>query len=232
MDAAAGDRQALVDHLVANPPVVHMVDTPEGKVPGVWCTEESCYRLIAEVTEPDSTTLETGCGLSTALFAALGARHRCVTATAGEAEQMRRYFDEHGIPGDLVTFDIASSHEALPILHTQLDVVLIDGGHGFPVPILDWFYAGSLLRRGGTMFIDDLQLRAVRSLLEFLDADPRWQPLGRTDKWAAFRRLSSGSLAEGQWDQPFYADELVDKRPLVRKIAGRARREIRNRLRP
>ena len=29
-----------------------------------------------------------------------------------------------------------------------LDVVFVDGGHGFPVPMIDWFYGAGRLRRG------------------------------------------------------------------------------------
>jgi hypothetical protein len=226
VSSATIERQAIVDRLLADPPIVHIVDTPEGKAPGVWSTEESCYRFIAEVAQPDMCTLETGSGISTALFAAVGCQHRCVTPAAVEAEHLRSYFDRVGISGDQVTFDVAPSHVALPRLTEPLDMALIDGGHGYPMPILDWFYAGGLLRRGGVLIVDDLPLPAVRALLEFLRADSRWASLEDTGKWAAFRRLSAGGLAEGQWDQLFYAPSAP--RPLLRRVAGRARRELRH----
>ena len=46
-----------------------------------------------------------------------------------------------------------------------LDFVLIDGGHGFPTPMLDWFYGAGRLRRGGVAVFDDVQLPAVAMLV-------------------------------------------------------------------
>jgi predicted O-methyltransferase YrrM len=223
------DPQAIVDRLLADPLVVHIVDTADGKQPGVWATEESCYRFIARIAAPAMRTLETGSGLSTALFAAIGTEHTCVTPAQIESDHLRRYFSEQAISGDRVKFVLEPSHVALPRMTEQVDLVLIDGAHGFPIPTLDWFYAGSLLRRGGTMIVDDIPLPAVAALLDFVARDPRWEPLERSDRWAAFRRLSDGPLIEGQWDQPFYVAR--SSRPLVLRILGRIRRELRARLR-
>lgn len=225
METQAPDSAPVVQRLLADPPVVHIVDTPEGKRPGVWSTEESCYRFMARIVRPGMRTLETGSGLSTALFAALGAEHTCVTPAAVEAEHLRDYFARQDIPGDRVTFALEPSHVALPRLTGAFDLVLIDGAHGYPLPIIDWFYAGSLLVHGGVLVVDDIPLPAVAALLDFLDRDPRWEPLQRSERWAAFRRHSEGPLIEGQWDQLFYGVDAG--RPLLRRVLGRARRELR-----
>jgi hypothetical protein len=228
METITSDPQAVVDRLLADPPAVHIVDTAEGKRPGVWATEESCYLFIARTAVASMRTLETGSGVSTALFAALGTEHTCVTPAEIEAEHLRRYFAEQGISGERVRFVLEPSHVALPRLTEPLDLVLIDGAHGFPLPVIDWFYACSLLVRGGTVIVDDTPLPAVGALLDFLDLDPRWEPLERSGRWAAFRRLSDGPLIEGQWDQPFYVRRST--RPLAVRALGRARRELRGRL--
>lgn len=222
------DPQALVDRLIADPPAVHIVDTDEGKRPGVWSTDESCYRFIASVATPAMRSLETGSGVSTALLTALGTEHICVTPAAEEAEQLRAYFVEKGINGDRTRFIIEPSHVALPRLSDPVDLVLIDGAHGYPMPIIDWFYAGSLLRRGGTLIVDDISLPAVIPLLDFIDPDPRWEPLQRTENWAAFRRLAEGPLVEGQWDQRFYTP--LSSRLLARRLVRRVGQQVRVRL--
>lgn len=224
MDASA-DSQAIVDRLLAEPPVVHIVDTPTGKAPGVWSTDESCYRFLARVAERGMRTLETGSGISTALFAAIGTHHRCVTPAEVEADHLRDYLTAQGISGERVQFELASSHVALPALNDTLDLVFIDGAHGFPAPIIDWFYAGSLLRRDGILVIDDIPLPGVQVLLGFLERDPRWEQLEDTGKWAAYRRHSEGSLLEGQWDQLFY--DVGGKPPSVpRRVVRRLRRML------
>lgn len=217
--------QSVVDELLSDPPVVHIVDTPTGKVPGVWAADESCYRFIARTVRPGMSTLETGSGISTALFASLGAHHRCVTPAAEEADHLRRYFGRTGIDADNVIFDIAPSHVALPRLHDRFDIVFIDGAHGFPLPIIDWFYACGLLATGGTLIVDDLQLPGVRVLLEFLNQDPRWEVIEQTRKWGAFRRLGAGDMLEGQWEQPFFFPRCM--RPAFPlRVINRLRREL------
>lgn len=224
MGSALDDRQAIVSRILADPPHAHVVDQDSGEV-GVWSTEESCYRLIARMTEPDSRTLETGSGLSTALFAALGTRHRCVTPAVQEATRLTAYLDDRSIPSDQLTFDLESSHTALPRLTDEVDLVFIDGDHGFPMPVVDWFYAGGLLRSGGVLVVDDIRIAAVRLLIDVLDQDPGWQPLERTSKWAAFRRSSSGALSGGPWNQPAFLRPQPPARRLnrLRHAAGRAR---------
>ena len=95
-------------------------------------------------------TLETGCGISTVLFAMWAAEHVCVVPWPREADACREYLQQHGLP-DHVTFEVGWSDEVLPRLSgPPLDLVLVDGGHGFPAPILDWYYAASRLREGGS----------------------------------------------------------------------------------
>lgn len=204
---------------------MHIVDTPTGKAPGVWSTDESCYRFIARIAQPGMRTLETGSGISTALFAAIGTDHRCITPAEVEADHLRDYFTAQGISGARIRFELASSHVALPALEDTLDFVFIDGAHGFPAPIIDWFYAGSLLRRDGILVIDDVSLPGVQVLLGFLARDPRWEQLEHTGKWAAYRRHSEGSLLEGQWDQLFY-DGSGQTPSLPRRVVRRLRRAL------
>src|SRR5256885_429513 len=52
-----------------------------------------------------------------------------------------------------------------------------------PVPMIDWYYAGSRVRQNGVLVLDDIQLPAVAHLRRFVNADPRWAVLRGTDKW-------------------------------------------------
>jgi hypothetical protein len=229
VDAGSQDPQKVIDHLLANPPVVHIVDTPEGKRPGVWSTDESCYRFIASVITSETRSLETGSGLSTAVFAALGAQHVCVTPAREEADLLRAYFDQQAISGEHVRFVVESSHLALPRLNGPIDFVLIDGAHGYPIPIIDWFYAGSLLGKNGIVVLDDTPLPAVAALVDFLRHDPRWLQTAGGARWLAFRRLSEGSLLEGQWDQPFL--RTPRSRDLALELTHRVQRRLGAQLR-
>jgi hypothetical protein len=134
----------------------------------------------------------------------------------------------------MVTFHIGSSERVLPNLALQdLDLVFIDGCHGFPLPVIDWFYAGSMLRADGVAVLDDAQLPQVRlGLFDFLNRDPRWTRTRRRPKWVAYQRRESGSLTEEWAQQPFLGVPLriryegfvpASARPLVRVVGRRLR---------
>lgn len=206
----------VLARLLADPPLVH--DMGAGALASLG-TEAGCYEFLAERARPGDRTLETGLGLSTALFGALGTEHTCVTPSAAEVERLRAYCAARAIPLDRVTFMLGPSAEVLPALGAEpLDLVLIDGAHGFPVPVLDWYYAGGRLRRGGLLVVDDVHLPAVHVLVGYLEADPRWEPVARTAKWRAYERRSEGPLSEEWVDQPFFA---LPPPPLLRRAAAR-----------
>jgi predicted O-methyltransferase YrrM len=170
-------------------------------------TEEDCYRFMAREIRDGFRTLETGAGVSTVLFAAWNCDHLAVVPDADEATAIENYCDGQGIPRCSLAFDIRPSEIALPTLARSalFDLVFIDGCHGFPSPIIDWFYGAGLLRKGGVVVFDDIQLPQVGWFLKtFIESDQRWETVARTSKWAAFRRLSDGPLGEEWFDQPFF----------------------------
>lgn len=206
MSARERERLDLLATIMADPPVVHAMDYSEKPLLGVWSTDIDCYEFMARHCQAGHRTLETGSGLSTVLLAAWGARHTCVTPSSAEAERIRDYCQRKHFDTSSLTFAVGPSEEMLPRATPEpLDLVLIDGNHGYPAPILDWFYAGRRLRRGGILLVDDTQLPAVGDLVRFIDADPRWERLARSEKWAAWRRLEEGDLVEDWVDQSFYA---------------------------
>jgi predicted O-methyltransferase YrrM len=229
------DRRAIVEQVLADPPVVHpMGHGAGGHQMGVWSTDAACYRFLADRCSPGTRTLETGCGLSTVLFAALGADHICCTAGQEEADRVLAHCARRGIDTSRLRFEVGSSHRTLPPLEAagvERDIVLIDGSHAFPLPEVDWFYGAALLDRGGVLVVDDLQLPAVAVLARFLEQDPRWEALAGSPKWQAWERRTSGTLSEDWTEQPFFRRRrdalLAPARRVTRKL--RYERERRRR---
>ena len=189
---------------------------------GVWSTDRDCYELLAQQCRPEARTLETGSGLSTVLFAALGAQHTCVTPSQAEADRIMDYCNGHGIDVSALRFAIGGSDTVLPQRSEPIDILLIDGNHGFPAPILDWYYGAQLLVDGGLLVLDDTQLPAVGELVRFVEGDPRWASVRRSDKWAAWRRRGSGTLAQDWFEQKWYSMPL----PLHQRVVGKVRHEF------
>jgi predicted O-methyltransferase YrrM len=217
----------LIDRLLDDPPAIHAMDRGDDPELGAWSTDRDCYLLLAESATRGSHTLETGSGLSTIVLAAVGAQHTCITPTLTEKERILRYCADHDIDTSSLTFEIGFSDEVLPRLSPELtlDLALIDGNHGYPTPVIDWYYVGGRMRPGGLLVLDDVQLPAVAHLCALVDRDPRWEVHRRTGKWIAYRRITPGDLRQEWVDQPFYrmpgAGGLSD---LPGRVARRIRR--------
>jgi hypothetical protein len=212
-------RLSLLRRILAAPPVVH----PEAPNKSAWSTGRRCYEFMARQVQPGARTLETGAGVSTVLFAAWGCQHLAVVPSASEAKSIQEYCSKVGIDTSSLTFDLRTSEVALPELAKSgpepFDLVFIDGAHSFPLPTIDWFYGAGLLRKGGVVVFDDVQLPAVGSLLDsYVDCDNRWQGIDLTSsKWRAYRRLSDGSLSEHESQQGFY----TGRRPISWYVVSR-----------
>jgi hypothetical protein len=174
----------LVDSILADPPRVH-----PGAPGDVWSTERDAYVLLADLVDDTSRTIETGCGASTAVFAARETNHTCVVLYQAEADAFRQWASAHGVPIDGIDFVVGESHVTLPTLALEPpDVVFIDGGHVFPMPVIDWFYTVHIVRLGAVVFVDDLQLPAPRLVADYMEScAPAWECLRRTPKWGAYR---------------------------------------------
>jgi len=174
----------LVDSILADPPRVH-----PGAPDDVWSTDRDAYILLADLVGDSSRTIETGCGVSTAVFAARGSDHTCAVLYDEEAAVFREWADAHDVPVDGIRFVAGESQVTLPALPLEPpDVVFIDGGHVFPIPVIDWFYTVHLVQPGAMVFVDDLQLPAPRLVADYMEScAPVWECVRRTPKWGAYR---------------------------------------------
>jgi hypothetical protein len=86
----------------------------------------------------ESNTLETGCGLSTLVFARTGASHTLIAFDRQELDYLRDWCNQRRISTAKVRFIAEPSQIVLPSLGTgPIDLVLIDGSHGGPTSYID-----------------------------------------------------------------------------------------------
>jgi hypothetical protein len=178
----------LTDALRSAPPGLH------GAGDEYWGLEWAALGWLEDNVSEGMATLETGAGSSTLLFAARGAEHEAVTPDAAEEERVRAECERRGISSERVRFLIGLSHEVLPTLEPRpLDLVLIDGAHGFPYPVLDWWYVAPHVRVGGVVLLDDAYMPPVRVLVDALREQPAWEvaaPIGQ--RTVAVRKVAEG----------------------------------------
>lgn len=191
-ESAMASIQDLRRKVEAYPPAVHG--------DGTWALEWDAIRILSEVLHDGTTTVETGAGLSTIVFASFGCYHTAITPIEEEASRLIDWLHRNEINSERVVFDHRPSWEAAPEYQgQQWDVVLIDGCHGFPVPFLDFFYLGRQLRLGGVLVVDDTQLWTGRVLRDFLKEDPDWRLMAETSKTAFFIKERSQEGNEWEW---------------------------------
>lgn len=219
------DRGRVLALLATEPPAVH-ANAPTG----VWAAAQDCLEFLTETVQPGQRTLETGCGATTIVLAAAGAVHTACFLDASEGEAVMEWCGAHDVDTTSVTLCPGSSSATLPRLDIgALDLVMVDGCHGFPFPQLDWYYAASHLVTGGVLIVDDTHLAAPYELRKYLEADPRWERIRVGTQWVAFRRLGTGALDEEWTSQPFHQPLAIRAQALRRKArgtAGRLRKKI------
>lgn len=159
--------------LLKAPPLLH--DRGNGQLT-TWKLADPVLEFMEERINETSITLETGAGLSTILCAIRRSHHTCVVSQQDEADRIERYCYRQQIPTDRIRFLVGSSDRVLPRLDVpDLDLLLLDGGHGFPMPFIDWHYAAPALKVGGTLIIDNTELWTCGVLMQFLREEPGWQ---------------------------------------------------------
>jgi len=156
-------------------------------------TSAEVLEFIYRNLNSDMTTLETGAGHSTVVFAIAGTNHVCIDTGKQECERIAGYCSNIGVDTSRIAFINRSSDAALSRSETtppQLDFIFIDGAHRFPFPIIDYHYTEGRLKIGGILGVDDFTMPSVRILYDFLRGEDEWEIVEEIGETAFFRRVS------------------------------------------
>lgn len=214
-EAAVNTR--LRTELLTAPPAFHFWnDAPQtGGFDGPML--EFLERTLDDADIWKGVAYETGAGLSSVWLLAIGLREVhsfCVDRIVCEkiAEYLRPHPEEHGRwhchvgPSELMLPPVAIAAATEPA-----DFCLIDGGHGLDTVFNDFLYLNYVLKPGGLLAIDDLQLGSCRLLYELL-LQPKlgYALVGRRGKLAILRKNTDRRLL----------GDFGRYRPLLTQLSG------------
>jgi hypothetical protein len=203
--------ETLRKRLLADPPAFHWWDGAPKK--GGFDAEllEFVERAIVAAGALDGVACETGAGLSSVWLLCLGLREVHSFCDRAEVcaridEFLRPFPDEqarwrcHIGPSQLTL-----PPHALQAASPSADFCLIDGGHGLDTVFNDFVYLNYILKPGGLLAIDDIQLGSCRLLYEWLSQSKTgFAIMERTPKLAILRKVVDQRFAgDFGWQMPF-----------------------------
>jgi precorrin-6B methylase 2 len=223
----------IVEQIIRDDPRFH-----SGGV-NCWSALPDILNVLSRHATSSTTSVETGCGASTVVFAAAGGQHTAISPDPREHQLVREYCERTGIDHSNVTFIAKSSDEVLPGMFEGrvLDFAFIDGAHSFPYAIIDWHYITEALKVGGKVLVDDVAIHAITPLFHFMKAEDWWRLESIPDDRAALFVLDELPPEEGYTSQHFnrrmdysFAPATMRTRLVASSVALRARREAARRL--
>ena len=198
----------------ANVPLLHSWDNGQTWNRGGFLPKT--LRALKEVIEPSlepgvSFAAETGAGNSSILFLLM--KPRALYSIAPEAalrDRILAYCTQNNIDSAPLHYEVARSEVFLPKLAEQfqaekkkLDVALIDGGHGWPTVFIDFCYFNSILKKGGLLVVDDLQLYSINEFARWLSMQPEYSLVKDLEKTLVFRKEVAAEYFPDFGSQPY-----------------------------
>jgi predicted O-methyltransferase YrrM len=208
------DLKGQVYQLIAEDPKLHDwgLGLQSGGLSGEILTTLADY-LIDEFGANKFRSLETGSGLSTLVFMQCSpAAHIAINPDPDVRIRIMDEADRRGINSSSTEYLQEFSEYVLPGLSDrEIDIALIDGGHGWPAVFVDFCYANMMLRAGGVMVVDDITLFPCTQLYMLLKHQPGWL-LEKCcyQKTAFFRKQTSAKLMPDFGGQPYLKLNLIN----------------------
>lgn len=173
-------------------------------------------------------SVETGSGLSTILLSHLSKNH-LVFAKERFGERQGNSISSVQNSGlfrsESVEYVIGPTQRMLPNYEftEKLQLVLIDGPHGFPYPDLEYYYLYQHLDEGALLIIDDIHIPTIRQLAEVLCEDEMFEKLEVVESCLFLKRTEATMFdPEGDdwWLQAYNSSRYPDN-SLVRPSSRR-----------
>ena len=169
------------------------------------------YDFFRKELPEGPSLLETGCGNSTILMLLLQPKRLISIAPDAQLfERIRAFCQKNQISVAPLEAHIDGSQWVLPVLAAEnrnsdpfLDFVLIDGCHGWPTAFVDLEYANAMLREGGYVMVDDVQIHGLKEMARLLSEHDGFSLALDIGKSLVFRKLTAQRFIGDWWEQPY-----------------------------
>ena len=140
---------------------------------------------------PIQHSVETGTGKSTLVLSHCSADHTVFAQDdAGQGDSLVRVQGSPMLRRETVTFVVGATQRTLPRhqFDHPLDLVLVDGPHGYPFPEIEYYFLYPHLAPGGILIVDDIHIPTVFNLFSVLREDAMFQLTEVIETTAFFTR--------------------------------------------
>jgi hypothetical protein len=154
-------------------------------------------------------SVETGTGKTTLLFSHLSAHHTVFAKDdSSEYESLKVVRHSPILRSEGVEFVVGPTQRTLPnhLFRSKLQLVLIDGPHGYPFPELEYFYLYPQICEGGLLILDDINIPTIFNLFTFIREDRMFELVEVVETTAFFKRTREelfDPLGDGWWLQEY-----------------------------
>jgi hypothetical protein len=114
----------------------------------------------------------------------------------------------------------------------MLQLALIDGPHAYPFPDLEYYYLYPHLDKGALLVLDDIHIRSIHKLFEFLQTDPMFRLDEVVRTTALFTRTDAPTFdpcGDG-WEQQAYNRHTLWRYDWRSRLGQGLPRSLRDRL--
>jgi FkbM family methyltransferase len=162
-------------------------------------------------------SVETGCGGATLLFSFYSSNHTVYVPDDTQSENSRvcfvkncEKFDDRKLTW--VFGDTLQTLVARPPIG-DIDIVLINGTHSYPVPDFEMFCISRHLVKNGIIVIESTQIPTIQNLYSFLMQDDDYRFQSQKSGAAVFQRVKKTERNSGDeqwWNQGYNARNYVN----------------------
>jgi hypothetical protein len=151
-------------------------------------------------------SVETGAGKSTLFFSQVSQNHTVFAIDVGKS--LTRVKESKLLEKQNVEFVEGPTQQTVPVysFRSELDIVLIDGPHGYPFPDLEYYYFYPHIAEGGLLIIDDINIPSIKRMAKIIKSDDMFECLDLVGKTMFFQRTGAplfDPLADGWWNQGY-----------------------------